>query len=465
MNAGERLLKERGIDPNAKEPAPPRPPPNVPPLGVYDESSGRFWTSSPAGRWTSMGETQFSRLLRASGLNKNGYCTNGLTEVEHALLQLQQHESVQWAGDLAGWPSGLHTISGQRVLVVTGPSLVKPKRGPWKTLRWFFESLLGDEVFHLFNWLHCALQAMAAGYPWREGQAFAIAGPARSGKSLTQRLITKLLGGRSAKPFRYLAGETAFNRDLFGAEHLMLEDDASELSRAARRKMSANLKTLVANELHSLHAKGRDALTLPPFWRVSFSLNDEPDYLGVLPYMDASIKDKIFLLRASKVPMPFTDGDLQARHKFGAALDAELPAFAAYLRSYRVPAEWQDPSFGCRSFHDPLLLSKLADLEDEFIFLELIDRHLWVERAAEPWEGSASELESVLRTAVGNAEINRICPYNTACGVQLGKLAAKTPNRVQRLPGRGHKSHWRIYHPANPGSVDAAEGVGNTKEG
>jgi hypothetical protein len=37
---------------------------------------------------------------------------------------------------------------------------------------------------------------------------------------------------------------------------------------------------------------------LKPFWRLSITLNDEPENLLILPPLDESLGDKIMLLRA-----------------------------------------------------------------------------------------------------------------------------------------------------------------------
>jgi hypothetical protein len=49
-----------------------------------------------------------------------------------------------------------------------------------------------------------------------------------------------------------------------------------------------------------MHAKHREALTLDPIWRMTISLNEEPESLQVLPPLDESLEDKIIILRATK---------------------------------------------------------------------------------------------------------------------------------------------------------------------
>ena len=100
-----------------------------------------------------------------------------------------------------------------------------------------------------------------------------------------------------AKPWRYWTGETAFNEDLCGAEHLMLEDEICPVKQEKRRMLGDALKAAVANETTSLHPKGDKAITAKCVWAISISTNLEPQNLRVLPLFDASLVDKLLVLQ------------------------------------------------------------------------------------------------------------------------------------------------------------------------
>ena len=89
-----------------------------------------------------------------------------------------------------------------------------------------------------------------------------LAGPRDCGKSLLQSLLTILFGGRSAKPYRYMTGETSFNADLFGAEHLVIEDEQPNTDIRARRNFGAQIKEFTSNPMQSCHGKFREAVGL-----------------------------------------------------------------------------------------------------------------------------------------------------------------------------------------------------------
>jgi hypothetical protein len=114
-----------------------------------------------------------------------------------------------------------------------------------------------DQRPYVYGWLKVAPKAsecwkMAA----RAGAA--IAAERDCGKSLVQRYSLSL-GGRAAKPYRYMSGATEFNSDLFGAEHLMVEDEVPSTDIRTRRIFGARIKDFMANELQSCHAKQRQA--------------------------------------------------------------------------------------------------------------------------------------------------------------------------------------------------------------
>src|SRR5258708_40122450 len=122
-----------------------------------------------------------------------------------------------------------------------------------------------------------------------------------------------------------MAGLTHFNKDLFAAEHLMIEDEVASTAIKHRRHFATRIKDFTVNEVQSCHAKGRDAISLRPFWRLTISLNDEPENLLILPPIDESLEDKIMLLKVRNFRMPLPTVTLENREGLWNALIAELP--------------------------------------------------------------------------------------------------------------------------------------------
>jgi hypothetical protein len=273
-----------------------------------------------------------------------------------------------------------------------------------------------------------------------------MAGPHDCGKSLLQNIITLLLGGRMAKPYQFMMGGTPFNYDLFAAEHLMIEDEAASTDIRARRHFGANLKNVTVSEVQRCHAKNRNPVSLTPFWRLTISVNNEPENLMVLPPIEDSIEDKLILLKAHKKPMPARTGTIPERNAFWGSLVAELPAFVDFLLKWEIPIELRSERFGITHFHHPELLRAIDDLAPENRLLTLIDTELFKEGNARHWEGSAMELEKLLtdRDASTSYTARQLFSFNTACGVYLGRLAKKAPTRVSERRGHGGQRRWYI---------------------
>src|SRR5262249_55665202 len=156
---------------------------------------------------------------------------------------------VAYAGSLAGHRKGFYENGSHRILVKDSPLLIEPVPGRWPLFGGIIHNMLGaDQQIYLFGWLKVALESLRSATP-RVGQALTLAGPSDCGKSLLQNIFTLMLGGRSAKPHRYMSGITPFNGELFEAEaeHLMIEDEEASTDIRARRNFGAKIKDITAN--------------------------------------------------------------------------------------------------------------------------------------------------------------------------------------------------------------------------
>jgi len=303
---------------------------------------------------------------------KRRYCSVGLKdpnkpygETADKLTEVQSEKAVNYFGPLAGYRKGFTIEDGNRLLVTESPAIIRPAKGGFETLDGFFRGLLQlpefDQISVFYGWLKIGYEALARNER-RPGQALVLAGPAGAGKSLLQNLITEILGGRSAKCYRYMSGRTDFNGDLFGAEHLMVEDDQPSTDFRSRRQFGTNIKEITVNEVQSCHAKHRQAMSLKPFWRMTVSVNDEPENLMILPPVEPSIEDKLILLKCSKIPMLMPTRSIQERKAFRNKLSQELPAFIEFLNSWKIPEALISERFGVSHFHHPELIAALSEL-------------------------------------------------------------------------------------------------------
>lgn len=449
---GSATLKDR-VSQKVQTQTQPSPPPVAGPPSkakgpkldaFYDSARKTFWIQNSRAELMDVTEGSLKRWLRSRGFSPALFRPNGLNQVDAALLEIQHERDVHFAGPLAGFAVGEATTAGSRVLVTRGPAVIKAGPGECPTLLRFFRELFADQVQYVFGWMKAGLASLRAGPPWRPGQMLALAGPAGAGKSLFQSIVTELFGGRVAKPYRYLIGETAFNSELFGAEHLAIEDEAASTDLRTRRHFGSQLKNLIVNEVQSFHAKGRQALGLTPFWRVTVTLNDEAENLMVLPPLDDSLIDKILLLKAGMPHFPFDSEGLKERREFREKLTAELPAFLTFLAGFRIPDKLKDKRYGVRAYQHPDLLRELESLAPEYRLLAMLDQSgIWF-ADVHCWVGTALALETELRKEDKTREGERVFTFSSACGVYLGRLARRFPDRFTSERGSGNTTVWTI---------------------
>ncbi|MGB8168117.1 MAG: hypothetical protein WCF18_11540 [Chthoniobacteraceae bacterium] len=428
----------------------------------YDAfTSGKcYFVRDKQGDFIPVTEGSVKRMLKGEGFSHEIEKDEMLSDLDDVLNRVQKEQNVKYAGPLAGHPAGLQQIQNQNVLVTEGPRLIEPVEGPWPTLQALLRGLLvpdGEvewgaelQLKVLYSWLKVTLISLRA-RKRRPGQALVMAGPPSCGKSLVQNLLTKLFGGRSAKPYQFMSAGTQFNSELFTAEHLMIEDESASFDLRTRRELGSGIKGFVVNESQRCHPKARPALTLSPIWRVSITLNDEAENLMVLPPLDESLQDKLLLFRAYRRAMPMPTETLDQWAAFMMVLEAELPAFVHFLlHTWQIPEELRCSRFGVTHFHHPELLEMMNVLAPETKLLELIDAKLFPKGALDPdeWEGKASELESELcgtNSSVAH-EARKLLLYNSACGQYLGRLATRHSQRISQRTLHGY-TLWKIKAP------------------
>jgi hypothetical protein len=414
----------------------------------YDSTRKAYWILDRTGNYLEVNESSLRRHLKASGLASDTRRSELISEIEQALNDYQLESAVAFAGPLSGCSKGIMEQCGQRILITTSFKLIEPKTGEFPLIACILKQLLYDQVAdqrpYVLGWLKVAHESLRAGAR-RPGQALAIAGPRDCGKSLFQNLITEILGGRAAKPYRYMSGQTPFNADLFAAEHLIIEDECGSTDLRTRREFGARIKDFTVNEVQSCHAKNRQALSLRPFWRLSISLNDEPENLMILPPMDESITDKLMLLKVHHARMPMPTDTTDGRTAFWAALMAELPAFVAHLLSWQIPDPLRCQRFGVTTFHHPDLLNAIDCISPEYRLLSLIDAVIFADSGSTdgPKVMTADELESKLTDSQMESQARLLLYFNNSCGTILGRLASKRPDRVKRNPN-SKRREWII---------------------
>ena len=407
----------------------------------YDSWRRSYVTRNERGKYLSLETAQITKRLKMRGLSsaKNQF---GVSEIDETLVHIEETNDVGYVGALAGYEAGVIKFGNLRALITDGRCLVRSGSGDFPLMRQVFETLFGDnQIDYFYSWLYFAVKSLDD-QTHAPGQAIAIAGARGCGKSLCQQLITQILGGRSAKPYQFMAGETSFNSDLFEAEHLMVEDEVASTDIRSRKHFGGYIKSTVANKDQRLHGKGKDAVMLQPLWRLSITCNDDDEALMVLPPFEDGLEDKIMLFKANHANLPMPAGTPSEKAAFWAAMMKELPAFMTYIRTiYEVPDKLKDPRYGVIHYHNRDMLNVLSKMSPEAHLLELVDLYIMGEKLA--WHGSASELTKELTASDGAFEARKLLSWSNACGSYLGRLSKNHNSRVSRDRDSSSRK-WRI---------------------
>ena len=419
----------------------------------YEKTTKEYLMVDGKDNWYRTSETNLRRQCKARGMRTRPLEDELVSEFDNFVIHLQDHCGVAYSGALAGHGKGPHKVNGTQILVTLEPEQIIPAKGDWYVLQELLEGMFLDDehnqLIHLYGWLKSSLQSFAA-RTRKPGQVLVIAGPAECGKSLLQTIITWMFGGRECKPYAYMTGSTDFNSELFANEHLRLDDEQASTDIRARRAFGARVKELLFGHAQRMHAKNREALTLDPIWRMTVSLNEEPEALQVLPPLDESLEDKFIILRANKKPMPMPTGTTEQTAAFAAKIRSELPAFIHWLlHEYTIPKYLHNDRCGIRHWHHPDLLSAIRELSPQARLLSLIDKELFHTQNIQPlWQGSADELEHELTSMKSSVrqEATKLLSWNNACGTYLGRLAKEAPGRIEYTRTTSVRQ-WKINPP------------------
>lgn len=451
-------------------------------LRIYWENEGgdSFWIENAAG-WSKWPLKAVENLLTTHFVRARKREGEFLSDAQRLLLHVREHRCVdEVMSAISGYPAGRYELpSGHNVVVRYPPRLIEPAEGEWEVVRGLIDSKLNltssggpDQTAVFHGWMKTALQALLEGGPgnYRPGQCCIFAGPRDSGKSRIQhQVITGLLGGRSADPGPYLFGRTDFNGEMFSAEHLMMEDPASSTKTVDRVFFGEMLKQLVVNDTQRLHRKREDAMTVSPFWRVTISINDDPDKMRVLPLLTPDMKDKVNLFLISSAPLPLPTTTLEERATFRRVIAEQLPAYAHWLlRTFVIDDSKASVRFGVREWHHPALAMELFDDTPAAELLQIIDAaefndgaggspvRLWEltslsKTTGDVWEGTAIDLERLLLgempdiTCTLAREAKKLFMHNKLNRL-LGRLKEDEPDRVVQ-----HRTNmWRGWIVGRP---------------
>jgi hypothetical protein len=408
----------------------------------------QFYIPNSSGGWVPVNTSSAWQFLISIGFSGRRADDELQSQADVMILRVQREHDVSYVGPLAGYPAGLYTMNGAKILVTSSPIFIEPKPGKFDLLRQLLENLLGEtQLIYFFAWLKVALEMFRTRI-WQPGQVLALCGPVGAGKNLLRLIITVLLGGRVAFPHLFMTGRTTFSSDLFGAETLAIEDQQESIDIRARRHFGAAIKDMAVNKDQRCERKHCDALTLVPLRRVVVSMNDDPERIQVLPPLDDDIADKIMLFKVDKYPMPMPTRTASEKDAFWQALKSELPMFVQFLHQWEIPEEIQCERYGVKHFHNDDLAHMLRRTSPEAHLRELIENVILEGFDKEYWEGTADALEAKLCAEESPCYVKarKLLTHSNSCGTYLGRLERQHPDLVSRRMKWG-STVWRINNP------------------
>jgi hypothetical protein len=455
----------------------------------FSPDANSFFTTNSKGDWVALNEATARKMLilegKSASLTKEELAAGvRLTEVDLEIIDIKMERLVDYAGVVAGWKRGVHTINGSRVLVTSEMSLVAPRRAAedaparadgscrgWPTLggqfaRWLSSEGWGqtrdgawahvpagekapagwraedegcDQRPYLWAWLARWYGAALAGRVVL-GHAVVFAGNTGCGKTFFVQMLEQIFGGRSAQPYKFLVGGQ-FNADLIGASVLTIDDEASKTDMKSRKDIGAHVKQFVAVPKLRMEGKGDNAVILSLLNRLIFCVNLTPDNLSVLPppsedLVDADGKSgKIMLFKFYAHGWEGAFGSVAEQSAFWRTIMAELPHFLWWLlNEFVLPAELYDDRFGVRPWMHPEILESLEELSPWQRILGLIDRELFKAGGRDRWVVSSESLHTLLTNEDSGLPGADKASLKSSY-MHLGEIAAKRPLRCQDLRG------------------------------
>jgi hypothetical protein len=368
-----------------------------------------YWKRNDSGVFVHIAKDDFVTKLKVQyelHTTKNGRESH--SEVDAAVHFIQERQRVDGAISLLYernnilYSNGKRFVNSSRVRV-TQPAAVKQEWGenfPW--LAKFFH-ICWDQVpvacviegqppasarDVFFAWFKRFYSSALQG-KLLKGHALFIVGPVNSGKTLLSlRIVGGALGGH-AEASDFLSAATNFNRELMETPLWCIDDGTLNSAPNGHQKFSEMIKRIVANPFFSYHPKFHDQQRAEWRGRVIVTLNSDATSVRMIPNLDASLEDKIIVLK-------FADQRMTFPANVEAIIAQELPFFLRWLLDWETPAEIVGENrFGIKAFIHEDIRAAAIHSGDAGDILEIIE--LWIrgscpiERYGPYWHGTATE--------------------------------------------------------------------------
>jgi hypothetical protein len=335
---------------------------------VYQNGQG--YHIKTEGVWAHGNVEDVKRRLRMLGIS-------GQQDVDRAIETIRGRFNVEYVGPMTVLTEGIYGQEkvGIRALVTPSRKPLNLIPGDFLTIEKILDGLLGEERVYFDAWCKTAYEDMLEYRPTGKnspGHVLILVGPRHCGKSLLQyHIIKPLLGGGEVRPYQYMSGETTFNGDWVDSANHMIED---EIAAKDKDRVDNYFKKSCANQGLEIHPKGKKAVSLNLFFRVSVTANDNASSLSVLPWMEDHLVDKIDLLKCAKFELPMPANSSKEKRAFEEQIAKELSHYIHWLvNSFEIPADIVEGGRGgYKAYQSPEVRKAMAANSKESQLWELI---------------------------------------------------------------------------------------------
>ena len=396
-----------------------------------------------------------------------GRGSHGRTVGEHALLAVQNHHRVDWAGSVAGRAAGLMEAGGRRLLITDSPRVIPGSlSGRADLVAELVGDLMGrtadefhyhEQVQRLLGWVASRRRALQHPDQHLPGQILVLVGDADVGKSfLVDNVLVPMLGGRCEDALDVLLEGGRFNDRLFGAEVVKVGDAKADPDNTRQiNSFQTALFRMVSEQSHVFSKKFGDSVSLFPIWSVVMTMNPTPDSLQLLRLNDMAMRDKLLVLRCHRSDL-LPGHDPMERRGFLARINDSLPAFAGQLDAFALSQELVGGRFGVEPFQHPRILELANAAHLPTLVARWLDE-LLRESGSDPLLGMARDFWAKLEQTHGSRFVGLV-PDARDMGKLMVAIPREVPGWAKRIrqdgkaqtgQSRNYATVWRIWPPVS----------------
>lgn len=381
-------------------------------------------------------------------LGRVGTVVTKRTKCTPIIAAIMRRRSVDLICNIAGYPKGIHDLSGIKILVPKGYVPPPMKKGPFPFIKAFFDWMDRENRDAALSWLHMAVDKIH-NHRKRHLQALMLTGPAGTGKSLLLAIIKGCLGA-SANPYTAFCGKTEFNGEILTSP-LLLMDDMPNVDRARYSTFYNNFKQVIMSDEKRCRFMRQDGFSVSPIQAIVCSMNNNPGNLMSLPTYEDALKDKFVVLLFDKrfTALPKFE-KLVDKDTISMQLEKELPCFLEWLKNdFEVPATmWPrndaEQRYKLRSFWNAEVAEECRQNSAADRIWDLIEDFMG-KNHKEEWSFTADKLKEIM-TLSSNSDDYRELLHNTrTLGHSLKTLSQDRPNQLVRGKRTTKGFEWQAF--------------------